>query len=80
MSFRADSAPILWYSSPVFHAAMAKAGTAADSKASNESKAQAELTMAAVFVRKQTLDMVSELHTIADSHAARAAQKLRATD
>jgi hypothetical protein len=39
---------------------------------------QAELTMAAGFVREHTLDMVSELHSIADSHAARASSKLRA--
>lgn len=38
---------------------------------------QAELTMAAGFVREHTLDMVSELHSIADSHAARASSKLR---
>lgn len=38
---------------------------------------KAELTMAAGFVREHTLDMVSELYSIADSHAARAASKLR---
>lgn len=38
---------------------------------------RAELTMAAGFVREHTLDMVSELQSIADSHAARAASKLR---
>lgn len=38
---------------------------------------KAELTMAAGFVRKHTLDMVSELHNIAGSHAARAASRLR---
>ncbi|WP_198116911.1 hypothetical protein [Massilia rhizosphaerae] len=38
---------------------------------------KAELTMAAGFVREHTLDMVSELHNIADNHAARAASKLR---
>lgn len=38
---------------------------------------KAELTMAAGFVREHTLNMVSELHNIADSHAARAASKLR---
>jgi len=37
----------------------------------------AELTMAAGFVREHTLNMVSELHSIADSHAARANVKLR---
>jgi hypothetical protein len=37
----------------------------------------AELTMAAGFVREHALNMVSELHNIADSHAARAASKLR---
>jgi hypothetical protein len=40
---------------------------------------KAELTMAAGFVREHTLNMVSELHNIADSHAARAASKLRRT-
>jgi hypothetical protein len=38
---------------------------------------KAELVMAAGFVREHTLNMVSELHSIADSHAARAASKLR---
>jgi hypothetical protein len=38
---------------------------------------KAELSMAAGFVRKHTLDMISELHNIADSHAARAGSKLR---
>jgi len=38
---------------------------------------KAELTMAAGFVREHTLNMVSELHAIADSHAARAGSKLR---
>ncbi|MEW6023581.1 MAG: hypothetical protein AB1807_15745 [Pseudomonadota bacterium] len=37
----------------------------------------AELTMAAGFVREHTLDMVSELQNILESHAARAAAKLR---
>lgn len=37
----------------------------------------APLTMAAGFVREHTLDMVSELHNIAESHAARASAKLR---
>eukprot|EP01114_Cavostelium_apophysatum_P001577 TRINITY_DN11379_c0_g1_i1.p1 TRINITY_DN11379_c0_g1~~TRINITY_DN11379_c0_g1_i1.p1 ORF type:complete len:217 (-),score=26.92 TRINITY_DN11379_c0_g1_i1:907-1557(-) len=37
----------------------------------------AQLTMAAGFVREHTLDMVSELHNIAQSHAARAGAKLR---
>jgi hypothetical protein len=36
-----------------------------------------ELTMAAGFVREHTLNMVSELHNIADSHAARVASRLR---
>ena len=36
------------------------------------------LMMAAGFVREHTLNMVSELHSIADSHAARASAKLRA--
>ena len=35
------------------------------------------LMMAAGFVREHTLNMVSELHNIADSHAARASAKLR---
>jgi hypothetical protein len=39
---------------------------------------RAELTMAAGFVREHTLNMVSELQCIADSHAARAGSKLRA--
>ncbi|MDN4052888.1 hypothetical protein QPK32_07350 [Massilia sp. YIM B02763] len=38
---------------------------------------KAELSMAAGFVREHTLNMVSELHNIADSHAARAASRLR---
>jgi hypothetical protein len=38
---------------------------------------KAELSMAAGFVREHTLDMVSELHSIVESHAARAAAKLR---
>lgn len=38
---------------------------------------KAELTMAAGFVREHTLNMVSELHCIVDSHAARASAKLR---
>ena len=38
---------------------------------------KAELTMTAGFVREHTLNMVSELHSIVDSHAARAASKLR---
>lgn len=38
---------------------------------------RAPLTMAAGFVREHTLDMVSELHNIAQSHAARAGAKLR---
>lgn len=38
---------------------------------------KADLTMAAGFVREHTLNMVSELHSIVDSHAARAASKLR---
>jgi len=38
---------------------------------------KAELTMAAGFVREHTLDMVSELQSILESHAARAAAKLR---
>jgi len=38
---------------------------------------KADLTMAAGFVREHTLNMVSELHSIVDSHAARAAAKLR---
>lgn len=38
---------------------------------------RATLDMAAGFVREHTLDMVSELHSITDSHAARAASKLR---
>lgn len=38
---------------------------------------KAELAMAAGFVREHTLNMVSELHCIADSHAARAAVKMR---
>lgn len=37
----------------------------------------AQLTMAAGFVREHTLDMASELHNIANSHAARAGVKLR---
>lgn len=37
----------------------------------------APLTMAAGFVREHTLNMVSELHNIAQSHAARAGAKLR---
>jgi len=37
----------------------------------------APLVMAAGFVREHTLNMVSELHSIADSHAARASAKLR---
>ena len=43
------------------------------------STGRAELTTVAGFVRKHTLDMVSELQSIADSHAARAASKLRST-
>jgi hypothetical protein len=39
---------------------------------------RAELSMAAGFVREHTLNMVSELHSIADSHGARAASKFRA--
>jgi hypothetical protein len=35
------------------------------------------LVMAAGFVREHTLNMVSELHSIADSHAARASAKMR---
>ena len=35
------------------------------------------LVMAAGFVREHTLNMVSELHSIADSHAARASGKMR---
>ena len=35
------------------------------------------LVMAAGFVREHTLNMVSELHSIADSHAARANAKMR---
>lgn len=38
---------------------------------------KADLVMAAGFVREHTLNMVSELHCIADSHAARAAVKMR---
>lgn len=38
---------------------------------------KATLVMAAGFVREHTLNMVSELHSIADSHAARAGAKLR---
>jgi len=38
---------------------------------------KAALVMAAGFVREHTLNMVSELHSIADSHAARAGAKLR---
>jgi hypothetical protein len=41
---------------------------------------KAELTMAAGFVREHTLNMVSELHNIADGHASRAASKLRPAD
>lgn len=37
----------------------------------------ANLAMAAGFVREHTLNMVSELHSITDSHGARAASKLR---
>lgn len=37
----------------------------------------ADLPMAAGFVREHTLNMVSELHSIVDSHAARASSKLR---
>lgn len=39
---------------------------------------KAELAMAAGFVREHVLDMVSELHSIADGHAARAGAKMRA--
>jgi hypothetical protein len=35
------------------------------------------LVMAAGLVREHTLNMVSELHSIADSHAARASAKTR---
>jgi hypothetical protein len=38
---------------------------------------KAALSLAAGFVREHTLNMVSELHNIADSHATRAASKLR---
>jgi hypothetical protein len=38
---------------------------------------KAPLVMAAGFVREHTLNMVSELHSIADSHAARASGKMR---
>ena len=38
---------------------------------------KAELTMSAGFVREHTLNMVSELHSMVDSHAARASSKLR---
>jgi hypothetical protein len=38
---------------------------------------KAELTLAAGFVREHVLNMVSELHAMADSHEARAAAKLR---
>lgn len=38
---------------------------------------KADLTMAAGFVREHTLNMVSELHNIADGHAARAGAKMR---
>jgi len=38
---------------------------------------KAPLVMAAGFVREHTLNMVSELHSIADSHAARASAKMR---
>lgn len=38
---------------------------------------KAELAMAAGFVREHVLNMVSELHSIADSHAARAGAKMR---
>ena len=38
---------------------------------------KADLLMAAGFVREHTLNMVSELHSIVDSHAARAGAKLR---
>ena len=38
---------------------------------------KAELTMAAGFVREHTLNTVSELHNIADSHDARAGAKMR---
>lgn len=38
---------------------------------------KADLTMAAGFVREHTLNMVSELDSVVDSHAARAASKLR---
>jgi hypothetical protein len=37
----------------------------------------AKLTMEVGFVREHTLNMVSELHSITDSHVARAASKLR---
>lgn len=37
-----------------------------------------DLTLAAGFVREHVLNMVSELHGIAGSHAARATAKLRA--
>lgn len=40
---------------------------------------RAELPLAAGFVREHTLDMVNELASIADSHAARAGAKLRDT-
>jgi hypothetical protein len=42
-----------------------------------EGTGRAPLTMAAGFVREHTLDMVSELHNIAQGHAARAGAKLR---
>jgi len=38
---------------------------------------KADLAMAAGFVREHTLNMVSELHNIAGSHAARASAKMR---
>jgi hypothetical protein len=40
---------------------------------------KAELAMAAGFVREHTLNMVSELQSMVDSHAARAGSKLRST-
>jgi hypothetical protein len=40
---------------------------------------KAELMMAAGFVREHTLNMVSELQSIVDSHAARAASRLRSS-